>query len=281
MDKIKIEGLHIYAHHGVHDYEKENGQNFYINATLEVDTYLAGKSDKLDETVSYSDVAKYIYEVFTAEKYDLIETAAAVVAESVLLKFDKIAAISIEVKKPEAPIGLEFDSVSVDITRKWHKVYLSFGSNMGDKQGYIDKAIALLKDEERIRMGRISTIIRTEPYGGVEQDDFLNGALEMDTLMSPEELLDKLHEIEYQCDRERKIHWGPRTLDLDILLYDDYICNTEKLTIPHIDMINRQFVLEPLCEIAPNTVHPTEGVSIMTLLHRLEAASEAATNSVE
>lgn len=280
MDKIRIEGLHIYAYTGVFDFEKENGQNFYIDATLELDTYKAGHLDNLDETVSYADVAELIVRVFTAQKYDLIEGAAEAIAEAILTKYFSVVSVEIEIKKPEAPIELDFKTVAVNITRKWHKVYLSFGSNMGDKQGYIDKAIGLLKADNLIRVGRISSIIKTAPYGGVEQDDFLNGALEMDTLLPPTELLDVLHSVEAECERERKQHWGPRTLDLDILLYDDLIMNTEKLTIPHVDMANRQFVLDPMFEIAPNVIVPSEGVSIAVLKRHLDAASKAATNSV-
>lgn len=106
----------------------------------------------------------------------------------------------------------------------------------------------------------------TEPYGGVEQDDFLNGAIEAETFLSPDALLHKLHAIEQEAGRERKIHWGPRTLDLDILLYDHEIIDTEKLTIPHIDMQNRQFVLEPLSQLAPAYMHPVLHKTISQLL---------------
>jgi len=280
MDKIHIDGLHVYAYHGVLASEKENGQNFYIDATLMLDTYKAGHSDALDETVNYAEVAQLIVDTFTKTKYDLIERAAETVAEAVLLGYESIKEVRIEVFKPKAPIELEFESVSVDITRKWHKAYLAIGSNLGDKLGYINKAIELLKKDTYIRVNKVSAIITTKPYGGVEQDDFLNGALEIETLLSPEDLLCKLNTIEADCSRERVIHWGPRTLDLDILLYDDLIINTEKLTIPHIDMNNRQFVLDPLCEIAPYAIHPVEGLSIKTLKHHLDAACAAAKNSV-
>lgn len=254
MDYIIIDKLHIYAYHGVHASEKEAGQNFYVSVRLAVDLYKPGHTDALEDTVSYSDVAKLIDRVFTAEKYDLIERAAYATAEAVLDAFPAVSKIEVQVDKPDAPIGLEFDTVSVDITLSRHTAYIGIGSNIGDRQGYIDKALEMLEETPGVHITARSSIIETEPYGGVEQDPFLNGVIEIDTYLPPYALLDRLHEIEYACGRERTIHWGPRTLDLDILLYDDLHMNEKELTIPHPDMKNREFVLKPLREIAPHLV---------------------------
>jgi len=269
MDKIKIKNLHVYAYHGVHDEEKEKGQNFYISAVIYLDTYNAGHTDELTDTVSYSDVCKLFYTAFNDKKFDLIETAAEYLATQTLYTFKAIRKVEIEISKPEAPIGLPLETVSVNITRGWRTVFLSIGSNIGDKQGYIDKAIDLLNESNDIRVLSVSDIIKTKPYGGVEQDDFLNGAIKIETLLPPFLLLDKLHEIEALCERERTIHWGPRTLDLDILLYEDEIIFSDNLVIPHPDMENRDFVLRPLKQIAPNTMHPVLGKSIKSLFENL------------
>ena len=119
------------------------------------------------------------------------------------------------------------------------------------------------------RVAKVSSYLVTEPYGGVEQDDFLNACLSLDTLLSPSELLEKLHEIEQAAHRERLIHWGPRTLDLDILLYDDEILETEDLIIPHVEMHKREFVLKPLSEIAPYKRHPVYQKTVAELLEAL------------
>ena len=111
------------------------------------------------------------------------------------------------------------------------------------------------------------------PYGGVEQDNFVNGMFEIRTLLTPEELLRELHKIETSEGRERKIHWGPRTLDLDILFYDKELIETEDLIIPHVDLENRYFVLKPLAEIAPNFRHP---ILKKTVTQMLEAVKEEA-----
>ena len=127
---------------------------------------------------------------------------------------------------------------------------------MGDKSSYLQGAVKSLDELYGCQVEKVSELITTAPYGGVEQDEFLNGALKLKTLFTPQELLEKLHEIELEAGRERVIRWGPRTLDLDILLYDDIILDTEDLHIPHIEMHLRDFVLEPMVQIAPYKRHP-------------------------
>ena len=116
---------------------------------------------------------------------------------------------------------------------------------------------------------KVSSYLVTEPYGGVEQDDFLNACLELRTLLDPQELLDELHRVEQLAHRERLIHWGPRTLDLDILLYDDEVFETDTLIVPHVEMQLRDFVLRPMAEIAPNLRHPVLKKTMTELLRAL------------
>ena len=124
-------------------------------------------------------------------------------------------------------------------------------------------------------MLKVSDFLVTAPYGGVEQDDFLNGALALKTLLTPQELLERLHEIEQKAHRERLIHWGPRTLDLDILLYDDLVLDTPDLIIPHVEMHLRDFVLIPLAQIAPWKRHPVLGLTVSQMLADLQAKQES------
>lgn len=141
---------------------------------------------------------------------------------------------------------------------------------MGDKKKYLDDAIQGLRDMKEIVVEKVSEYLVTEPYGGVEQDEFLNGVLRVRTLLSPEDLLDRLHILEQAADRKRIVHWGPRTLDLDILLYDNEIIDTEELHVPHIDMENRDFVLKPMVEIAPYFRHPVLNQTMSQLLKKLD-----------
>lgn len=256
MDKISIKNLEVFANHGVFTEETQLGQKFLINITLYTDTRPAGKSDELLQSIHYGEVSHFAVRFLKENTYKLIESAAEHLAEAILLNFPLAHQVTIEIKKPWAPIGLPLEYVSVEITRSWHTAYLSFGSNLGDKEAYIRKGIEELSSFSDCKVDEVSTLIVTKPYGMTEQDDFVNGCLKMRTLCTPEELLEHLHDVEQHADRKRLIHWGPRTLDLDILLYDQEIIQTKDLIIPHTDMIHRGFVLEPLCEIAPYLMHP-------------------------
>lgn len=269
MDQIIIDNLEIFAHHGVYREENEKGQNFYINAILETDTRDAGTLDDLGLATNYGEVCIFLNNFLKEHTYKLIETVAERAAEGLLLKFPLIRHVTLEVRKPEAPILLPFESVSVKITRGWYQAYLSCGSNMGDKRAHLEGAVSALKDDVKCRVLRVSDWIDTAPYGGVEQDDFLNGAIMLETLYTPQMLLEKLHEIENEHHRERKVHWGPRTLDLDILLYEDCVMYTEELIIPHEDMQNRHFVLKPLVQIAPYERHPLLGQTVRQMYDEL------------
>ena len=189
--------------------------------------------------------------------------------QELLLSFPLIRRVDLEIKKPWAPIGLPLDTVSVRIVREWHTAYVALGSNMGEKKAYLDMAVQKLDKHRCCRVVKVADYINTSPYGGVEQDDFLNSALELQTLLTPEELLDLLHEIEQDAGRKRLVHWGPRTLDLDILLYDQLVLDTEDLHIPHIDMQNRDFVLIPLSQIAAYRRHPVLNRTIGELKDQL------------
>lgn len=256
MDIIRIEELKVFAYHGVFEEEKKNGQDFYVNAKLYSDLKKAGMTDALQDSTHYGEVCLQIEKSLTAESYDLIERAAEKTIEDILNHFPLIWKVTLELKKPHAPIPMEFESVSVEISRSWHKTYIAFGSNMGEKETYIRNAIGQLQESSYFRKIRVSEFFYSEPYGGVEQDVFVNGVLEAETMLEPYELLDFLHKLEEDAKRVRDLHWGPRTLDLDIIFYDDLILAEEELQIPHKDMKNRDFVLVPLAELAGYKRHP-------------------------
>ena len=270
LDKIVIKDLEVFAYHGVFEEEKKKGQTFIITAELALDLRDAGMTDALEQTVNYAEVCDLISEVMLEEKYNLIEAAAENIANTILIKYDKIKSVRIVISKPEAPISMSFDTVYVDIERKKNIAYLSIGSNIGDKEGYLDYAVDQLNKDEYIRVNKISSYIETEPYGDVEQENFLNACLEIETLYSPTELLSVINDIEQSAGRKRLVHWGPRTLDIDILLYNKDIIMEENLKIPHADMTNRQFVLEPLCEIAPFAYHPGYNKRVIELFDILK-----------
>ena len=256
MDKIRIKNLEVFANHGVFEQEKKTGQIFIVDLTLLLDTRKAGQTDALKDSVDYGEVCHFIDETMKKETFDLIETVAENLAKELLLKFDKVNEVELEIKKPLAPIGLPFEYVSVKINRKWHEVYIGLGSNMGDKRKHLEDALVSLNNEECCKVEKVSKFLETEPYGNVKQENYLNGCILLKTLYSPGELLGVLNKIEENQGRIRKNKWDPRTLDLDILFYDDWVYSDKNLRIPHYDLQNRDFVLGPLSEIAPFHQHP-------------------------
>jgi 2-amino-4-hydroxy-6-hydroxymethyldihydropteridine diphosphokinase len=143
--------------------------------------------------------------------------------------------------------------------------YLSLGSNVGDRHANLQRAISSLT-ERGIRVVKQSSIYETEPVGFRDQSWFLNCAVEVETLLSPKELLGVLLEIEQGMGRRRTVPMGPRIIDIDILLYGDEVIQSDELTIPHPRMAERRFVLVPLAEIAPEAVHPSATKTAAQLL---------------
>ncbi len=270
-DEIHIEDLEVYARHGVFPEETKLGQRFVLSVTLYANTRRAGVNDALELSVDYGEASHFITDFMQENTYKLIEAAAEHLAEAMLLRYPLLAGVTVELKKPWAPVGLPLKYVSVKISRFWHWAYIALGSNMGDKKAYLDGAVEELNGIQGCQVEKVSQYLVTAPYGGVEQDDFLNGCLRLKTLLSPEELLDKLHEIEKKAHRERIVRWGPRTLDLDILMYDDLVLEDEDLIIPHVEMQKRDFVLKPLSEIAPNLRHPIYQKTVSQMLQELES----------
>ena len=152
----------------------------------------------------------------------------------------------------------------------FHTAYVALGSNLGDKEANLRRALELLI-ERGVEIVKTSTFISTEPYGVTDQPQFLNGVCEVRTSLEPLELLHTLLDIEQEMGRVRLRHWGERNIDLDLLLYEDVVMDTPQLKLPHPDMQNRDFVLLPLAEIAPELVHPTLQKTISELVICLSA----------
>ena len=271
MDRITIENLQVYAHHGVLPEETVLGQRFLVTAVLELETRPAGRTDDLELSVNYAVVSEKITAFLQQNTFRLIESAAEQLAGYLLLEFPLLHGITLTIKKPWAPVGLPLDTVSVSISRQWHTAYVALGSNMGDKESYLNEAVAFLQNEKTIRVQKVSDYLVTKPYGVLDQDDFLNGCLQLQTLLTPQELLELLQQAEQAANRQRLRHWGPRTLDLDILFYDDQMVWEPNLVIPHPEIPKRTFVLEPMVQIAPYFVHPILRKTMRELLETLSA----------
>ena len=151
--------------------------------------------------------------------------------------------------------------------------YIALGSNLGDKAANLRQAVKLLQ-AKGLQIRAVSSFFQTEPYGVTNQPEFINAAACVETSLPPEALLKLLLDTELEMGRVRLRHWGERNIDLDLLLYDDLIYHSDKLTLPHPDMQNRLFVLQPLAEFAAEKIHPVYKKSIQTLLKSLTDGDE-------
>jgi 2-amino-4-hydroxy-6-hydroxymethyldihydropteridine diphosphokinase len=155
--------------------------------------------------------------------------------------------------------------------------YVGLGSNLGDRAGYLLLAVRGMLDAG-LDVIRLSSVYETEPVEYEKQPRFLNMVAELrgSTLPSPEQMLAHLLRIEYALGRTRDVHMGPRTIDLDLLIFKDYRLDTEFLTLPHPRIASRRFVLVPLNELVPNLVHPVLGKAIFELLAQTKDSSNVA-----
>lgn len=151
-------------------------------------------------------------------------------------------------------------------------VYLSLGSNIGDRDAHLRQALAQLETVGRVRV--VSSFFETEPVEFTQQANFLNCAVALDTSLAPVELMPRLLDIERRLRRQRVQKKGPRTIDIDILLWGETIVHSPEVTVPHPAMTQRRFVLEPLAEIAPDIVHPVAKKTIRQLLEELPAGQK-------
>jgi dihydroneopterin aldolase/2-amino-4-hydroxy-6-hydroxymethyldihydropteridine diphosphokinase len=266
--------LVIYARHGVLPEEKTLGQQFLVSLALYLDLKPAGTLDDLGLTVNYAAVCHDVESIFMRHTYDLIETCAEKTARHLLLNYPALKGVKVCVKKPWAPVGLPLAYAAVEIERFWHTAYIALGANIGDRTAYINAALKAM-DSDATKVLKHSSFYETKPVSPVPQGDYINAAAALKTLLSPRELMAFLLKIENELGRERTVHWGPRTVDLDILLYDDVVSDDDVILLPHPRMQSRLFVLAPLSEIAPNAVHPLLRQRIADLAAQLSENAES------
>lgn len=256
MGVVKITGLEISACHGVLGFEKTIPQPFVFDAEMEIDIAAAATGDDLNKTVNYADVCALIEKKTTERVYNLIETLARECALSVLENFPAVKAIELTVSKPQAPVEQSFRNIGVTCRLCRERVILSCGSSIGDGRAIITAALEKLNGVRGVRIKKVSSFLQTEPYGGVAKNPFVNCAAEAECLLSPWELLEAIHRTEEQAGRVRKVRWEDRTLDIDIIFFGGRIIAKDGLAVPHPDYSNRDFVLIPVKEIAPDFVCP-------------------------
>lgn len=255
MDHLYIKDLEIMAKHGVFPEEKALGQKFLVSVDCAYDMKTAAKDNALESSVHYGILCAEIHRLLTENTYDLIETCAYVIVEHIFSHYSYVCEVSVSIKKPFAPIGLPLRYPEVCITRKKRTAWIALGSNMGERKELLSEAIKAMQDAGLL-VKKESSLYETKAWGKTDQPDFLNQVIEVETFEEPEDLLLLLQKIERNMGRVRHEHWGPRPIDLDILMIDSLVLYSDTLKVPHPYMEERAFVLDPLSEIAPYLIHP-------------------------
>ena len=269
MDQLRIKDLEVYAYHGLFGAEKELGQRFVLDLILDYDMTWAAKTGDLTASIHYGELAQDLTSWCQESNEDLIETLAYKLIDRIFLTHPLVQKVSLEVKKPWAPVPLPLETCSVKLVRQKRKAFIALGSNQGSPTANLDAALEKMA-EQNIRILQASSRIETEPWGGVEQDPFLNQVVEVETWLNPEELMQTLLAIEADLGRVREIKWGPRVIDLDILYIGQEEIYSPDLIVPHPYVAERAFVLQSLVEIAPHFVDPVQKKSIRQLWDAVE-----------
>jgi len=245
----------------VRGYEKKDGQLFLFNIIIYIRDTDFTESDKLESTLSYSDVIREIKRINDSERFDLLETFCQVLASNIARMSKLVERVDVRIEKPSPPIYEELDSVGAEYHLKNDdtgsssiKTFLSLGSNMGDRQANLKDAIKLLEDDPDISIANTSSLYETEPMYIQDQNSFYNIAakISVGNKMGPFGLLGLIKGIEYYMGRKKAVvRYGPRPIDIDILYYGSEKIESDILQIPHPRIAERRFVLLPLSEIAP------------------------------
>lgn len=256
MDRIVINGLRVMTLVGVLEHEREAAQPLQVDLALDVDLADAGFSDELADTAHYGLVAERVAAVMRESKDLLLERLAHRIAEEALL-VDRVEAVDVTLTKLRPPIPEDLQSCAVSIrrerkqlnvpVRQQHTAIVALGSNLGDRVGFLRYAVAQLGS-----VLRQSRVYETDPVGGPDaQGAYLNMVAVVETPLDPFAFIRRCQRIEAMAGRQRIVHWGPRTLDIDLLFYDDANISTDDLLVPHPRIFQRRFVLHPLSEVAP------------------------------
>lgn len=257
MDEVILKGLRFEGRHGVSDAERAAPQPIEVDLILGLDLRPAGITDSLDRTVDYSLAYQEVRQTVEEESFKLLEALAERIAERVL-RLNRVIRADIVVKKLRPPIAGDYEYFAVRLKRERAecRTYIALGTNLGNREENLTTACRLLEELPSSRVVKFSSRYPTLPWGMREQPDFLNQVAMVDTRLSARELLQELMEIEKDMGRRRVEKWGPRIIDLDLLLYGDQQIDEPGLTVPHPELTNRAFVLTPLLEIAPDLKLP-------------------------
>ena len=270
-DRITLRGLVARGRHGVLPEERRDGQEFVVDAALELDLRGAAATDDLARTVHYGELAVALADVVRGEPVELIETLAERLAQ-VCVADPRVEAVEVTVHKPAAPIPESFRDVAVTVRRTRAEVLpeprdaiLALGANLGDRAATLAAAVAELGATPGIEVLAVSPVVETDPVGGPEQPEYLNAVVAVRSTLPPHALLAACLAVERRHGRERRVRWAARTLDVDIVSYAGLVLRTPDLVLPHPRAAARAFVLAPWAALDPQARLAVPGGSVPVL----------------
>ncbi len=312
LDQIVVEGIRVTGFHGVLATERESGQLFKADVVAHVNTRTAALTDDVTKTLNYSDLADRVAEVLAGDPANLLETVAEHIARIVLdmdgvecvdvAVHKPQAPLHVEFKDVIVRIRRDLKSGSLwadkrigsaaglpdDLLAEGHltlandpfderpfqpvRAYLALGGNIGEVEETLKDAVHALGRVPGIHILRTSHLVRSAPVGGPDQPDYLNAVAVIETALAPRELLGACQGIEVVFGRERGEPNGPRTLDIDIVAFDDLVGMSDDLILPHPRAADRAFVIVPLADADPDAVIPGRG-GVATLVNSVDASS--------
>lgn len=256
LDQIAVTGLRVFGRHGVQPEELTDGQEFIVDVELATDTVAAAAADDLSLTVDYGVLTGQLAAIVAGEPVALIETLAARLAAA-CLACPPVAEARITVHKPHAPVTETVSDITMTIVRR--RVVLALGSNVGDRLPGLQAGLDLLGAQPGLERLAVSPVYETEPVGGPAQDDYLNAVVTLSTGLPGSVLLQYARAAEHALGRVRQERWGPRTLDVDVIMAGAERCGAAELTLPHPRAYQRAFVLAPWLDLDPAAVLPGYG----------------------
>ncbi len=259
---VEITGLSLYTHHGVTEAEREIGQRLLLDLRFEVGECDATVTDRVEDTVDYAEVCQTVALVAQQRSYRTLERLCAAIADRLLDDFDHRLGLreGLQARAAAAPAGRgRLGRALARAPRGLSPArvgYLGLGSNVGDRRGHLEAAVAALPRHGVTVLGS-SSVYETEPVGEVlDQREFLNACLRVETVLEPDELLDACKAVERELGREPGPRHGPRPIDVDLLLLSDVVYSSDRLALPHAEVTSRRFVLVPLLELDPELTTP-------------------------
>lgn len=250
--KIKIRHLDCEGCHGVYPEEKTNPQHFLVDAEILLDTTAAICSDEITDTLNYSTLARHLQNVVAQQHFQLIEKLSFELCRSTLASYPQVLSISISIEKRPKSWQDQGTSFIVESTWQRNRAIIALGSNLGNRKDFLLMATDLIKQLPFTTLLNSSKIHESEALLYTHQPDFLNQCLLVETLLLPSELLQHLQKIEQSLGRQRDIPKGPRTIDLDIILYENIKLQTPTLSIPHAGLRSRRYLIEELADFGIN-----------------------------